>query len=238
MRDFSDLTIIIPTLNEVKNIPKLVKLLTGRYKGVRIIISDDGSEDGTKEAVLRIARGNNRISFLDRGRRRIHGLTESVIDAAMRANTKHIVVMDGDMQHPFQKVGALAKGLEKFDIVIGVRSRVKDWGIHRRVISKSVSSFAYAVFKLRNKKVTKDMMSGFFGVRTQLFKSLIRNSRKQFVGRGYKVLLDMLRISDNTIKVGEVDYVTFHDRKAGKSKLNAKALVTHQAVNFFKSTLK
>lgn len=238
MRDFSNVTIIIPTLNEGKNISKLISLLTGKYRKINVIVSDDGSTDGTKETVLRISRSNKRIKLLDRTSKPVHGLTASVIDAAMIVSSKYIVVMDGDMQHPYEKVGAIINALDDCDIVIGVRSMVKDWGLHRRVISKSMSSFVYATFKLRGKRVSGDMMSGFFGIRSLLLQSLVKRHKEQFVPKGYKVLLDILRVVDRNSKIEEVRYATFHPRKEGKSKLGIKNMVGNQAINTIKSTLK
>ncbi len=235
MHDFSDLTVIIPTLNEREDIPILISRLRKSYKGVKIIISDDGSTDGTKSAVERIAKMHSEVRFLDRSMKAVHGLTASVIDAAMVARTKDIVVMDGDMQHPPSKVGEVARALEKSDISVGVRSAIKDWGIHRRIISKSVNTSVYVIFKARGKHTTRDMMSGFFGIRAELFKHLIKTKPDSFSGRGYKVLLDILRVSDRSIRIAEIPYKTFHDRRHGKSKL--KMLGLKQAPNILRSTL-
>lgn len=233
MKDFSDLTVIIPTLNEVDNVPRLVSLLLQRYNGISIIVADDGSTDGTKEAVALAAKAyRNRVRFLDRKGKSVHGLTASVLDAASVVSTNKTVVMDGDMQHPFQKVGEMSKSLDDNDLVIGTRSTVKDWGIGRRVMSKCMSSFVYTMFKLRGKPTCNDMMSGFFGIRTQLFKSLISANRKAFVYDGYKVLLDILRVINRKAVIGSVMYDTFHLRLHGKSKLGMS-----QIVNTLRSTL-
>lgn len=221
MDDFSDLTIIIPTLNEVRNIPKLVPLLLKSYRNASIIVADDGSTDGTGAAVRWIARSDNKVKLLDRGARTVHGLTASVLDAALITKTEKIVVMDGDMQHPIDKVGSMAKMLDRFTLVVGVRTKVKNWGIQRRIISKCMSSFVYSYFRLRGLPTTSDMMSGFFGMRTGTFKSIIKRDRKGFVEPGYKVLLDILRVVGSDVRMCEVRYGTFHERAHGKSKLSA-----------------
>jgi dolichol-phosphate mannosyltransferase len=218
--DFSDLTIIIPTLNESGSIKKLLELLLKRYKGVSIIVSDDGSTDGTREAVNHAAISNKKIRFLDRKGKAVHGLTASVLDAAMQANTEKIVVMDADMQHPYEKVGDISNALNENDLVIGVRNRVKNWGVQRRIMSMSISALAYSAFVLRGKPTCADMMSGFFGIRSSLFKALISKNKKAFVGKGYKVLLDILKIIGNKASIAQVRYDTFHERKYGASKLS------------------
>ncbi|MDE1811004.1 MAG: glycosyltransferase, partial [Candidatus Micrarchaeota archaeon] len=94
MSDYSDVTVIVPTLNEGGNITKLIGILTKSYPKISVIVSDDGSKDGTAEYVRKIGRKNPRIRLLDRKREKIHGLTASVIDAALIAKTDQIVVMD------------------------------------------------------------------------------------------------------------------------------------------------
>jgi dolichol-phosphate mannosyltransferase len=231
---FSDLTIIIPTLNESGNVRKLIPLLLRRYNGIKIIVADDGSDDGTDEAVRKAAKNNKeKIKFLDRKNRRVHGITASVIDAASIASTKKLLVMDADMQHPYEKAGAISRALDEHDLVIGVRGSVSDWGIYRRIVSKGVSSFSYAVFKLRGKPTCNDMMSGFFGIRTATLRGLINRNRNGFVLEGYKVLLDILRMIGSDARISEVRYDTFHGRKQGESKLRAI-----QFINVLRSTLR
>ena len=49
MAEYSDLTVIIPTLNEEGNISSIIRELAKRYAGVHVIVSDDGSTDKTKK---------------------------------------------------------------------------------------------------------------------------------------------------------------------------------------------
>ena len=224
--DYSDLTVIIPTLNERGSIKTVVAELTRRYNEVSVIVSDDGSDDGTQKIVKALGNRNKRIALLDRSRKGEHGLTASVLDAAMLAGTRKIVVMDGDMQHPPSKVGAIAKALDRCDLVVGVRARVKDWSLQRRIISKGMASLAYLAFSMQNRRVCDDMMSGFFGIDAAMFKHLIERRNDRFVGRGYKVLLDILKVMDRRSTIGEVYYTTFHIRKEGKSKFGFRHVLT------------
>ena len=232
--EYSDLTVVIPTLNEGKNIGLLIKKLQDGYKGINIIVSDDGSSDGTKSIVNGFAKNNSRIMFLDRSLDRIHGLTISVIDAAALTKTGYLVVMDGDLQHPAEVVEKIYELLlEGNDIVVGVRRKVEKWGIWRHFISISASSLSRFVFRLRRKRRISDMLSGFFGIKTALFKDIIKNNKSSFVFKGYKVLIDILRNVNNNVKIAEIPYATFHERTLGKSKFRYSL-----ALNLIESLLK
>lgn len=220
MAKYSDLTIIIPSLNEEENISVIIRGLAKKYAGVHVIIADDGSTDGTKEEAKKAMGGmDGRIAFLDRSRAHIHGLTASVIDAAMRTGTSKIIVMDADMQHPIDKVKDMCEALDSNDLAIGIRTSVKEWGIHRRILSNGINAISYTVFRLRGKPTCSDMMSGFFGIHTRLFQKVIRENKGGYVGEGYKVLLDTMRMLDGPVRIKEIKYSTFRDRRRGKSKL-------------------
>ena len=220
--DFSDTTVIMPTLDEEGNIGRILDAMT-RYKGISIIVSDDGSSDGTIKEVLKAGKGNSRIRLLRRkGRER--GLTASVIDAVALVRTAKTIVMDADFQHPPEKVKEIAAKLDDFDLVVGVRTHVKNWGAWRQFVSGSVALMAYVAFRMRGKATCDDMMSGFFGIRTALMKRLIRR-KEGFVVPGMKILLDIMRMSDKGVRLGQVSYSTFHGRMHGESKLGVKHVV-------------
>ncbi|MDE1868524.1 MAG: glycosyltransferase [Candidatus Micrarchaeota archaeon] len=222
---YSDTTVIIPTFNERRNIGRLIRRLLKLYPGIRVIISDDGSNDGTREEVMAMTSRSNGVRFLDRRNSRQHGLTVSVLDAVMSVKNSKIIVMDGDMQHPPEKVGELSKALDSCDIAVGVRTSVENWGFHRRVISKCMAYLSYAIFAVQGRKVCNDIMSGFFGIKADVFKRLIRENRGSFVPDGYKVLLDILRLCDSNNRLEEVYYSTFHRREYGQSKFRFKHVV-------------
>ncbi|MDE1856906.1 MAG: glycosyltransferase [Candidatus Micrarchaeota archaeon] len=212
-------------MNEKGTIAGLIGALRKLYAGATIIVADDGSTDGTRGIVKAISEADRNVLFLDRRKRNVKGLTASVVDSALRTLTEKIVVMDGDLQHPPEVVGDIYGLLDANDIVVGVRTSVKDWGVHRKVISKTMAYIAYATFKARGRPTTNDIMSGFFGIRAGLFKRIALSHRESFVHTGYKVLLDILRLAPANVRIGEVYYSTFHLRRSGTSKLNYKRIV-------------
>lgn len=226
---YRDFTVIIPTLNEAKNISELIGMIGNSYDGIKIVVADDGSSDGTKEIVMKLGKSNRNVKLLDRSRERIHGITASVIDAAKSAGTPYIIVIDGDLQHPPEKIGKIAERLrEGNDIAIGTRQLViGSWPLHRRLMSLIATNLARARL-LRN---IKDPMSGFFGARNGLFMKAAAENEERFVKEGYKVLFDLLKCAPKA-KIAEVPY-NFGERKRGKSKIKAR-----HVIYFLKSLLR
>lgn len=223
--DFSDTTIVLPTLNEIGNIKRIIEILLKDYRKVSIVVVDDGSVDGTLDIVRKMEKRNPRVRLLDRSRSRLHAHTVSVVEGAMLVKTRNTVVMDADFQHPVDKVGELVEGLEGHDLAIGVRTTVKDWGFYRRMVSMAAGNLAFLVFRIRGKATCSDMMSGFFAIRTGIFREMARRKGQGFLMPGCKILLDILKMLDERAKVLEVPYSTFHDRELGGSKLTSRRML-------------
>ncbi len=231
--NYKDLTLIMPTLNEAKSIERIVKGLRQKYSGINILVVDDGSTDGTDSIVGKLSKSDNAVSLLER-RGKSRGLTASVIDGMMTSKTKFVAVMDADLQHPIDTVKNLYSSLSSGnDIAVAFRERVDGWPLYRKLISQSLSALGMIVLLASGKKTTRDIFSGFFGIRRNSIYPIIKKNRPRFVGEGYKVLFDLLKCinSSDSIKIGEVPY-TFRQREFGLSKAGTK-----QALALLKSFL-
>ncbi|MBI5225000.1 glycosyltransferase [Candidatus Micrarchaeota archaeon] len=230
--DYSDTTVVIPTLNEEKNIKSLIPLLL-KYKKINIIVVDDGSMDATLQILRNFSSKNRQVDFIDRKEERIHGLTISVLDGLQKTKTKYAIVMDGDLQHPPEKVGQMVQKLKAgSDLVIGVRTSVfDDWPIHRRLMSIGASSIGFLRLLISG-KTCNDVLSGFFGINVNLAKKLIGKNSGKFEMEGYKVLFDFLKLLPKNSKLSEVPY-RFGERSGGSSKINSR----HVKI-FFKSVFR
>ena len=228
-KNYFDTTIIIPTFNEGENISELLKLIEKLYKNISIIISDDGSTDKTQEIIRKYSKKNKKIKLFDRSRKTVHGLTASVVDASKKVKTKYIVVMDGDLQHPPEKIKDIIKELRKGnDIVAGARKKVFDWSLDRRTISKGATLLGKARLLLKG-AICNDILSGFFGIKTELIQNINKN---KFELKGYKVLFDILKNIDKNTKIKNI-YYDFGMRKRGHSKIGLK-----QVISFLKALFK
>ena len=223
-RDYSDTTVIMPTLDEEENIGKIIAVVVRAYPKISVIVPDDGSGDSTKKMVERIADKNRRVRLLDRSDRKVHGVTASILDSVPLVDTPKIIAMDADFQHPPKKVGEMVAALDRSDIVVGVRKGPGKRSFSRRFLSKGLIYLSLVVFRLRGLPTCGDMASGFIGFRTKMLKGLVSNNRSGFVGKGNKMLLDTLRMIGSSTKIAEVNYPNFSERKSGRSKMSYRII--------------
>lgn len=234
MKMYDDFTVVLPTLNEEKNIGVLIHRLLREYKGIRVVVVDDGSRDGTAGVVKKIGKSHGSVEFVDRAAQgRERGLTASAIDGISSSRTKFVIVMDADLQHPAEVVGKLAGRLASGSgLTVAVRADVRGWEAHRKLISKTLMSMGYAILIASGRERCKDIFSGFFGVDKKLFIETLEANKGRFVYGGYKILFDFLKCnSRGSLNISEVPY-SFGLRKHGASKAGIK-----QGMLLFKSLL-
>ena len=222
---FKDFTIIIPALNEEENIGELLSFLVKKYSGIQVIVCDDGSKDKTKKIVQSFTSKNKSIRLLKSDDDKIHGICRRVTEGAKEVKTKYLIVMDADFQHPPEKIGEIAKNLDKgWELIIGTRKKVKNWRFDRKLMSQVATWLGKMVLCFKRKKIPKDILSGFFGIKTEIFGWALKSQPQKFELPGYKVLFDLLKILPNDIKIKEVYYI-FGQRKRGQSKIKAKHII-------------
>jgi dolichol-phosphate mannosyltransferase len=205
-------TVVVPTLREVENIPHLVERL-GRVRAdagldLDVIVVDDDSRDGLVEVVESLSLAWVRVLV----RTARPGLSEAVLDGLRQAEHDVLVVMDADLSHPPEKIPEMIDALEGgADMVVGSRfvsggSTDDAWGVLRWLNSRVATLLAMPL------SVLKDPMSGFFALRRTTFAS-----GRDFNPVGYKIGLELL-VKCDCQRVIEVP-IHFTNRRLGKSKL-------------------
>src|SRR5260221_1011339 len=94
--------VVVPTCNEGENLPVLVGELLGLgLPGLRVLVVDDGSPDGTGRVADELAAADERVRVLHRqakdglGRAYVAGMTLALADGA-----GFLLQMDADLSHP------------------------------------------------------------------------------------------------------------------------------------------
>jgi dolichol-phosphate mannosyltransferase len=210
------LSVIVPTFNEAPNVAELVRRVTAATEGLHAeILFVDDSTDDTPDTIRRVA-ADAAIPV-----RLIHrdtpegGLGGAVVEGVRAAASDVCLVMDGDLQHPPEKIPELVARYEAGGADVVVASRYAGGGTShglsnrmRVLVSKTSTLVTKAMFPKRLREVT-DPMTGFF---------LLDRSRIDFETlkpRGFKILLEIL--ARQNLRVAEVDF-DFADRNAGESK--------------------
>jgi dolichol-phosphate mannosyltransferase len=217
----AELSIIVPTFNESKNVAILAQMVADALSGVHweMIFVDDNSPDGTSEAVRQMALADPRIRVIHRHNRR--GLATACIEGILASAAPYVAVMDSDLQHDEKILGAMLGRIKQGDVDLVVGSRytegggLGDWDRKRVIASKVATRLAT---KLTRTPIS-DPMSGFFMVRRDAFLRSLPN----LSSIGFKILLDIAASAPEPMRVAEVPY-TFRTRQHGESKLDSLVL--------------
>lgn len=217
------ISVIVPTYNERENVEALIRRLETVLPAERseVLVVDDSSDD-TPDVVRAVAAASTvPVRLIHRPpNERTGGLGGAVLLGLREATGEWAVVMDGDLQHPPERVPALiaaaTQAADPPDAVVASRYRSGgdagglDGG-WRRWGSSGAGGLAKLLFP-RSLRDCTDPMSGFFLVRRASLEDL------DLRPDGFKILLEILvRISRPSVT--EVPF-TFADRHGGESKAN------------------
>ena len=133
--------LIIPTLNEKKNITTLFKKIRKIDHKIDILFIDDNSTDGTKEEILYLRKRNKSIYYIFRPRKLgIGSAHKDGLKFAYKKKYKIILTMDADGTHNPKYIKNLIKYSTKYDLISTNRFEKKDslieWPVHRRFLTK------------------------------------------------------------------------------------------------------
>jgi dolichol-phosphate mannosyltransferase len=219
--------VIIPTYNERENVPPLVEALL-QHEGVRVLVVDDQSPDGTGAVADEVARAHpGRVDVLHRTSER--GFGRSYVDGIKRAlamGADLICQMDADFSHDPACLPALAAAARDADVVIGSRyvagGGVVNWPLRRRLLSRFANAYVRAITQMR----VHDCTSGFRCWRREALASLPLD---RFVSDGYSFLVEMLFVASRQgRRVAEVP-ITYVERREGQSKMS-RAVILESAI--------
>ena len=134
-----DLSIVIPIFNEEENILPIHQTLTEALIPLRlhyeIVFVNDGSADGSYEALCRVAALDQKAKVINL--RRNFGQTAAMTAGFDCASGRVIIPMDGDLQNdPADIPRLLAKVEEGYDIVSGWRKDRQDKEMIRKLASR------------------------------------------------------------------------------------------------------
>jgi dolichol-phosphate mannosyltransferase len=221
--------LIVPTYNEAENIEPLVEAALAPLElaapgSHRILIVDDSSPDGTGELADGLAARHEADEVLHRGAR--EGLGPAYLAGFARAiegGAGAICQMDADFSHdPADLPRLLAAISAGADVALGSRyvagGGVEDWGLLRRVVSRTGCTYARWVLGLD----VRDLTGGFKCFRREVLEAIHLETVRS---HGYCFQVEMTqRALLRGFSVREVPIV-FRDRRHGHSKMSPRIAV-------------
>lgn len=219
--------VIIPTYNEIGNLPLITARVLEAVPQAHLLIVDDGSPDGTGEAADAMALGDERIHVMHRSGKL--GLGSAYVEGfgwGLEHGYDYLIEMDADGSHPPQTlarmIARVASGDDAPSLAIGSRwvpgGAVVNWPTSRKILSRGGNLYARLALGLR----IRDITAGF---RVYSADVIRRMDLAGIDSKGYCFQVDMtLRVLDLGGYVVEIP-IEFREREIGESKMSQAIVV-------------
>jgi len=212
--------IIIPTYDELENLPKLLPEVLSQDENIAVLIVDDSSPDGTADWVNKEAEKNPRIKLIKREKKM--GLGTAYIAGfkyALDNNYDYIFEMDADFSHDPDEIQNFLNEIKTYDLVLGSRYKegvnVINWPMRRLMLSLFANMYTRVITGLP----VRDATSGFKCFRKEVLQAIDLDTVKS---NGYAFQIEMtFKAWKKGFKIKELSIV-FTDRVKGTSKMSKK----------------
>lgn len=218
----NDGVVIIPTYNEIENIRAIIRAVTSLEKPLDVLIIDDGSPDGTADAVKELMQTElqGRLHLIERKGKL--GLGTAYICGfkwAIEHGYDYIFEMDADFSHNPNDLPRLYAAChdEGFDVAVGSRYitgvNVVNWSIGRVLMSYYASAYVRTILGIS----LRDTTAGFVCYRREVLET-IDLDKIRFKGYAFQIEMKYSAIRLG-FKIKEVP-VIFVNRELGTSKMS------------------
>ena len=218
----SDALVIIPTYNEIENIEKMIDTVMALPDGFDLLVIDDGSPDGTADAVRRkMDQYPGRVNIecrsgkLGLGTAYIHGFKWALV-----RDYQYVIEMDADFPHNPADLTHLYNTCKDqvADVCVGSRYisgvNVVNWPMGRVLMSYFASAYVRAITRMK----LRDSTAGFVCYRRKLLDT-INLDKIEF--KGYAFQIEM-KFKAHKLGFKIVEYpIIFVNRQLGTSKMNS-----------------
>jgi dolichol-phosphate mannosyltransferase len=212
--------VVVPTYNEVDNIPVLLRGLFDVVPTATVVVVDDGSPDGTAARAEEVADeiGLSLRVLRRHGKSGLGAAYRAGLAAAIGGGADVCVQIDADLSHDVSVLPALIAIVEHgADLAIGSRyvpgARTENWPPARRWLSRWGNRYAAGVLGL----AVNDATAGYRAYRSDMLRS-IGFDTVTAQGFGFQVEMTHRVVRDGG-KIVEFP-ITFRERVAGTSKMS------------------
>lgn len=211
--------LLIPTYNESSNAPALARTLLEMALDLDLLFIDDGSPDGTGEALDEIAAGDARVRVLHRqGKSGLGSAYKAGFARSLAGGYNYSICMDADWSHNPADLPRFIAALADKDMVGGSRylkdGGIINWPLPRLLLSRGAAAYA----RLLTRMPFSDPTGGYNAYRNSMLAQLpLDNVSSQ----GYSFQIEMKHLAwQRGFRVGEIP-ILFTERREGKSKMSA-----------------
>jgi dolichol-phosphate mannosyltransferase len=220
--DFGRTLVVMPTYNELENLPVIVPRVLSQRHGIDVLIVDDNSPDGTGEMADQMASEDERIHVLHREGKL--GLGTAYIAGfkwALEHDYEYIFEMDSDFSHNPDHIPEFLDAAQDYDLVLGSRYlrgvTVINWPMSRLLLSYFANKYARIVTGLP----FSDTTGGFKCYHRKVLEGI---DLDRITSEGYSFQIETsFRAWRKKFKIGEITIV-FSDRTEGSSKMSGKII--------------
>jgi len=212
--------VIIPTYNELENLPLIVGRVRKARPDAHLLVVDDGSPDGTGELADEFASAEpDRVHVMHRTAK--DGLGAAYLAAfawGLERGYSVLVEMDADGSHAPEQLYRLLDAIDHgADLAIGSRyvvgGTVRNWPYRRLVLSKTANTYARLLLGVG----IRDITAGYRAYRREVLEKLDLSTVES---KGYCFQVDLTwRAISRGFTVAEVP-ITFTERELGVSKMS------------------
>jgi dolichol-phosphate mannosyltransferase len=210
--------IVIPTYNEIENLPLMIPRLEALNLGLDILIVDDGSPDGTGAWVRGQQPSKPHLHLIERSGKQ--GLGSAYVRGfrfALERDYDHVFEMDADFSHDPAYIPEFLEAIREADLVIGSRYirgvNVVNWPMSRLLLSYFANMYARWITGMP----VQDATGGFKCFRTSALRQLNLDG---ISSGGYSFQIEVnYKLWKKGCRLKEIPII-FKDRTMGTSKMS------------------
>jgi dolichol-phosphate mannosyltransferase len=218
--------IVIPTYNEIENLPLLLERIEALNLGLHVLVVDDGSPDGTGAWVRGQLESKPYLKLKERkGKLGLGSAYVVGFKYAIENGYDHVFEMDADFSHDPASLPEFLKEIQSNDLILGSRYlygvTVVNWPMSRLLLSYFANMYARWVTGLP----IRDATGGFKCFRTSVLRQINLDGIKS---DGYSFQIELtFKIWKKGFRIKEIPII-FMDRTKGQSKMSGQ--IIHEAL--------
>ena len=168
MTEFQKISVIIPIFNEEESIPTLYKQIISSLNkfNIEIIFVNDGSTDGSKEAICKIAESDSFVRLINFNKN--YGKATALSQGFKVSSGNIVVTIDGDLQDDPSEIPKLIDKInDGWDLVSGWKKVRKDSIM--KILASKIFNF---ITRLKTGIKIHDFNCGLKAYKSQVVKTI------------------------------------------------------------------